>query len=157
MAALHKNGFVSTILHHKPILNPPPWLQEPLVYIVLNWVTTSNFSPIFGLKKGPISPNIGQNFLKIDEYIIKNHITMFKNPYLEIYRCNPFFFALLVMWGTSMWPRAHLLARWAPYCLVLGHVAWPCGLSLVLRARPLIWCSPCSTALGRRDSPTNRG
>jgi hypothetical protein len=53
MASLHKNGFGSTILQHFPVLNLPPWLQEPLVYIGLKWVTNSQLPPKIWPQKGP--------------------------------------------------------------------------------------------------------
>jgi hypothetical protein len=53
MASLHKNGFGSTILQHFPVLNLLPWLQEPIVYIDLKWVTNSQLSPKIWPQKGP--------------------------------------------------------------------------------------------------------
>ena len=57
MASLHKIGFGSTIIQHKPVMNVPQWLQEPLVYIVLKLVTISQLPPKIWPKKGP---NISQ-------------------------------------------------------------------------------------------------
>jgi hypothetical protein len=60
MASLHKNGLGSIIIQHKPVLKLPQWLQEPMVFIGLKLVTNSQLPPIYVLKKGSISPNIGQ-------------------------------------------------------------------------------------------------
>jgi hypothetical protein len=72
MASLHKNGFGFSILQNFPILNLPPRLQEPMVYIGLNLATNSQLPPRSGLKKGSRSPNIGQNLSKLLKKINEN-------------------------------------------------------------------------------------
>jgi hypothetical protein len=66
IASLHKNGFGLTNLQHKPDLNVPfSWPQEVLVYIYLKLVTISQLPLRSGLKKVPISPNIGKKSPKM--------------------------------------------------------------------------------------------
>jgi hypothetical protein len=67
MASLHKNGFASIILQHKPSLKYLPWLQEPLVYIGLKWVTTSELLPKIWPQKGPNIPQYWPKSLNIAE------------------------------------------------------------------------------------------
>jgi len=61
IASLHKNGFASTIHQHFPDMNLLPWLQEPMVYIGLKWVTNFQLPPKIWSKKGP---NIFQKWIK---------------------------------------------------------------------------------------------
>jgi hypothetical protein len=53
IASLHKNGFTSIIHQHFPDMNLLPWLQEPMVYIGLKWVTNSQLPPKLWPQKGP--------------------------------------------------------------------------------------------------------
>jgi hypothetical protein len=53
IASLHKNGFGSENLQHKPAMNLLPWLQESLVYIVLKFITISQLPPKIWPQKGP--------------------------------------------------------------------------------------------------------
>jgi len=56
ITSLHTNGFGLENLQHKPTLNLPLWLQEPLFYIDLKLVTISQIPPKIWPKKGPNVP-----------------------------------------------------------------------------------------------------
>jgi hypothetical protein len=82
MASLHKNGFGSIILQHKPILNLLSWFQENLVYIELKWGTTSQLLPNIWPQKGPNIPQYWPRSPKTVEKINKNIYYKVINPCL---------------------------------------------------------------------------
>ena len=77
IVSLHKNDFGLENIQHKPTLNTPLWLQEPLVYIDLNLVTISQLPPKIWPKKGP---TISQKWAKSHKSAekINNKITIIK-------------------------------------------------------------------------------
>jgi hypothetical protein len=84
IASLHNNGFGSTILQHFSALNLLSWLQEPLVYIGLKLVTTSQLLPKIWPQKGP---KILQKWIKSPktvEEIHKNHNIKLKTHFIHM-------------------------------------------------------------------------